>query len=73
MNFSESQRQPDGKNYIVGAQTTHASMPMRQQSQKELLNISDEMKVDWVGYYAGNDETFVADDVSQRDDAVPDE
>ena len=48
-------------------------MPMRQQSQKELLNISDEMKVDWVGYYAGNDGTFLADNVNQRDEAVPEE
>jgi len=31
------------------------------------------MKVDWLRYYAGNDGTFLADDVSQRDEAVPEE
>jgi hypothetical protein len=71
LNFSESQRQRDGKDYIVGAQTTHTSTPMRQQSQKGLLNICDEIKVDGVGYYAGNAETFVSDNVSRRDEAVP--
>jgi len=34
LNFSESQRQPEGMYYIVGAQTTHALMPMRKQNQK---------------------------------------
>jgi hypothetical protein len=44
---------------------------MRQQSQKDLLNINDEIKVDGVGYYAGNGENFVSDDVSRRNEAVP--
>ena len=39
LNFSELQRQLGGKDYIVGAQTTNAIMPMQQQSQKELLSI----------------------------------
>jgi hypothetical protein len=29
LNFTESQRHPDGKDYIVGAQTTYALMPMQ--------------------------------------------
>lgn len=70
LNFSELQRQSDGKENIVGAQTTHASMPMQQQSQKELL-ICDDIKVDEVGYYAGNRETFVFNYVNRMDEAVP--
>ena len=72
LNFSELQRQSDGKENIVGAQTTHALIPMQQQSQKELLSICNEIKVDEVGYYAGNRETSVSNDVSCRDEAVPD-
>jgi len=30
LNFSESQRQPEGKYYMVGAQATYALMRMRQ-------------------------------------------
>jgi len=46
---------------------------MQQQSQKELLSICDEIKVDEVGYYyGGNRETFVSNDVSCREEAVPD-
>lgn len=54
----------------MGAQTTHALMPMRHQSQKEL----SVMRLKWmvVDYYAGNGETSVSDDVSRRDEAVPD-
>jgi len=72
LNFSELQRQLDGKEKIVGAQTTHALIPMQQQSQKELLSVCDEIKLDEVGYYAGNRETIVSIDVSCRDEAVPD-
>jgi hypothetical protein len=45
---------------------------MQQQSQKALLSICNEIKVDEVGYYAGNRETLVSNDVSCRDEAVPD-
>jgi hypothetical protein len=72
LNLSESQRQPDGKDYLVGAQNTHALIPLQQQNQKELLNTCDEIKVNGVGYYAGNGETFVLNDVGRRDEAVPD-
>jgi hypothetical protein len=71
--ISESQRQPNGKNYLVGAQNTHALMPMRQQNQKELLKICNNIQVDGVGYYAENDDTFLPDDVGQWDEAVPDQ
>jgi len=71
LNFSELQRQSDGKGNIVGAQTTHELIHMQQQSQKELLSICDETKVDEIGYYARNHETFVSNDVSCRDEAVP--
>jgi hypothetical protein len=47
-------------------------MSMQQQSQKELLSICDEIKVDEVGYCAEKRENFVSDDVSRRDEAVPD-
>jgi hypothetical protein len=53
LNFSELQGQSDGRENIVGAQTTHALIPMQQQSRKELLIICDEIKVDEVGCYAG--------------------
>ena len=72
LNFSESQRQPDRKDYIVGAQTTHALMPMQQQNQEQLLNICDEIKVDGVDDYTGNGKAYVSDDVSRRHEAVPD-
>ena len=45
---------------------------MQLQSQKELLSICDEVKVDEVGYNAGNGETFVSNYVSRWDEAVPD-
>jgi hypothetical protein len=44
---------------------------MRQQGQKDLLNICDEIKMDGVGYHAGNGETFVSNDVGRREEAVP--
>jgi hypothetical protein len=47
-------------------------MSVRQQSQGALLNIYDDIKVDGVGYYVGNGETFVSDDGSRMDEAVPD-
>jgi hypothetical protein len=47
-------------------------MPVRQQSERNLLNICDNIKVEELGNYAGNDETFVSDDASRRDEAVPD-
>jgi hypothetical protein len=72
LNFSESQRLPNVKDYTVGAQTTHALMPMQQQNQKQLLNICDEIKVDGVDYYTGNGEAYESDDVSRRHKAVPD-
>jgi hypothetical protein len=72
LNFSELQRQLDGKENIVGTQTIHKLIPMQQQSQKELLSICDEIKVDEVGYYTGNRKTFVSKDVSCREEAVPD-
>jgi hypothetical protein len=72
LNFSELQGQSDGKEKIVGAQTTHALIPMQQQSQKALLSICDEIKVDEVGCYARNRETFVSNDVSRGDKADPD-
>jgi len=37
LNFSELQRQSDGKENIVGAQTIHVLILMQQQSQKEYL------------------------------------
>jgi hypothetical protein len=36
------------------------------------VNICDEIKLDVLCYYAGNGETFVSDDASRRDKAVPD-
>jgi hypothetical protein len=72
LNFSELQKQPDGQGYIVAAQTAHELMPVRQQSQRDLLNICDCNKVEEVGYYTGNDETSVSDDATRRDEAVPD-
>jgi hypothetical protein len=73
LNFSELQKQPDGlKGFIVAAQTAQGLLPVRQQSQRDLLNICDDIKVEEVGYYAGNDETFVCDDASRRDEAVSD-
>jgi len=36
------------------------------------LNNFNDTKVDEVDYYAGNGETFFSDDVSRRDEAVPD-
>jgi hypothetical protein len=53
----------------VAALTAHALTPVRQESQWDLWNICDDIKVEDVGYYNGNDE---ADDVSRRDEAVPD-
>jgi hypothetical protein len=72
LNFSELQSQLDGKKNIVGTQTTHALIPMQQQSQKELLSICDEIKVDEVGRYARNRKTFVSNHVSRKEEAVPD-
>jgi len=72
LNFSELQRQSDGKENIVGAQITHELIPMHQESQKELLSICADSKVDEVGYYAGNRENFVSNGESCRDEAVPD-
>jgi hypothetical protein len=72
LNFSELQRQLDGKENIAGVQTAHALIPMQQQSQKELLSVCDWIKLDEIGYYAGNRETFASNDVSCRDKAVPD-
>jgi hypothetical protein len=43
----------------VSAQTTHALMSVQKQSQRTSLHIGDEIKVDGVGYYVGNGETFV--------------
>jgi len=71
-NFSESKRQPEVKYYILGAQSIHALMPMRQQNQKELLNICDEIKLDWIDCYTGNGEGYVSDDVSRIYEAVAD-
>jgi hypothetical protein len=45
---------------------------MQQQSPQDLLSICDRIQVDGVGYYAGNGETFVSDDIGRRDEAVPD-
>jgi hypothetical protein len=36
------------------------------------LNIGDEIKLYGIGYYAENDETFVSDDASRRDEAILD-
>ena len=36
------------------------------------MSICDEIKLDEVGYNAGSGETFVSNDVSHRDEAVPD-
>jgi hypothetical protein len=73
LNFSELQGQPHGKENIMGVQTTRALVPLQQQSQKELLSNCDEIKVDEVRCYAGNHETFVSNDVSREDKAVPDD
>ena len=72
MIFSELQNQPDGQGFIAAAQTAHALMSVRQRSQRDLLIICDDIKVEEVGYYTGNDETFVSDYASRRDAAVPD-
>ena len=56
----------------MGAQTTHKLIPMQQQSQKEILSMCDEIKVDEVSYYAGNREIFISSDVSCREEVVPD-
>ena len=56
----------------MGAQDTHALIPMQQQCQKELLSICDENKVEEIGCYAGNRETSLSNDVSRGDKAVPD-
>jgi len=55
----------------VGAQNTRTLIPMQQQNQKELLCICDEIKVDELGYYGGNRKTFVFNDVSRKNEAVP--
>jgi len=72
LNFSELQRQLDGKENIADVQTAHALIPMQQQSQKELLSVCDWIKLDEISCYAGNRETFASNDVSCRDKAVPD-
>jgi hypothetical protein len=53
LNFSELQRQSDGRENMVGAQTTHALIPTQQLSQKELLSICNKIRLDEVGYYVG--------------------
>jgi hypothetical protein len=53
---------------MVGAQTTYVLIPTQQQSQNELLSVCDEIKVDEVGYYAGNRETFVSNGERRRDE-----
>jgi len=70
LNFSKIQRQSYGKN-TVGARATLTLMFMQQQSQKELLSICDEIKVDEVGYWTEKRKNFVSDDVSRRNEAVP--
>ena len=71
-NFSELKGQLDEGENIVGAQATHVLIPMQQRCQEKLLSICDEIKVEEIGCYAGNRETFVSNDVSRGDKAVPD-
>jgi len=47
-------------------------MPMQQHIQKELLSNCDEIKVDEVGYCVEKRENLISDDVTLRDEAVPD-
>jgi hypothetical protein len=68
----ETTKQPEGMDRIVGARTAHALMLVRQHSVRALLNTCDDIKVDGVGYCAGNGANLISGDGSRREEAVPD-
>jgi len=73
LNFSELQKQPGGrKGFYSGCSDRTRIDAWATAKSAGLTENCDDIKVEEVGYYAGNDETFVSDDASRRDEAVPD-
>jgi len=66
--FPESQatKQSDLNDRTVGDQTAHKLMPFRQRNERAVVNTCDNIKVDLVGYCAGNGVNFTFDAFSSR-------
>jgi len=68
---SQATKQPGVKHRTAGDQTARTYMPFRQGSERAQLNTCDDIKVDLVGYCAGNGAKLIFDDGSRRVEAVP--